>query len=195
MPRTTIAAALLLIASAASAQVRTPPSTPALEIRPLAGALIPVGAQRDVMKAGAMYGGQLAMELKPSLHLVGTFAYSPGENRIALTSRDVNVFQYDVGLEVNAVRWLNDTWQVKPFVGAGVGGRTYDYASAGFSTKTCTAGYGVLGSELQYGRTALRLESRGMAYCYKNPAAAVADQTRFDLGFTLGVAYHIPFRR
>jgi hypothetical protein len=179
--------ALLAGTSTAVAQI---PSTPAVEIRPLAGAFLPTGEQRDLFKNAAMFGMRLAYELKPTLHLAGTFAWSPGQTKFVTFDNDVNVFQYDVGVELNAVYELNPNWQLKPLVGIGVGGRTYDYKAGALDANTCLAGYAALGSELQYRATALRLEARNYAFCYDDPIVNDS-KTRNEVGLAFGVAYHI----
>jgi outer membrane protein with beta-barrel domain len=179
--------ALLIGASTAAAQI---PNTPALEIRPLAGAFLPTGVQHDLFKTAPLFGLQLAYEMKPTLHLGGSFAWSPGHSKFVGGSNDVNVFQYDVGLEVNAIHELSPNWQIKPLAGVGVGARTYDYQSGSLNVNTCLAGYGALGSELQYRATAFRLEARNYVFCYDDPVLNDS-RTRNEVGLSFGVAYHI----
>ena len=52
-----------------------------------------------------------------------------------------------------------------------------------------TSGYGSLGTELQTGAVALRVEARDYMSCFKSPVTGLHD-TRSDLGLSLGVAYH-----
>src|SRR6266540_4264727 len=173
-------ATLLAGATTLSAQART--IRP--EIRPFAGAVIPTGDQRNLFLDAPMVGVQTAVELKPSLHVVGTFAWVPAQD-------NVNIFKYDVGVELGFVQPIGGSWELRPFIGAGVGGRTYAYQASTLSDKTCTAGYGALGTEFQLARTALRLEARDNVYCFRSPVAGVSSQTRNDIGLAFGVAYHL----
>jgi hypothetical protein len=161
-----------------------------LELRPTAGAVLPTGDQRDLFDDAASFGAQLAWEYKPDLHFVGAFGWSPTRHHLAMTDGDVNVFTYDVGVEFNLVRPMGPRWELKPFVGVGAGARTYDYAEPGVDAETCQSGYATLGTEFQRGFAALRLEARDYLYCYKNPVLD-RNETRNEVGLSLGVAFHV----
>jgi hypothetical protein len=178
--------ALGVVAGAANAQA--PGITP--EVRPFVGVSVPTGVQRDLFKDAAMFGIQGAVEMKPSFHLIGTFGWIPTETKYAVARENVNIFQYDLGAEVSLVRRLG-AWEFKPFVGLGGGARTYVYKADQLDNKTCAAGYGAVGAELQMGRAALRLEGRDNVFCFRSPIAGVESKTRNDVGLSLGVAYHI----
>ena len=131
-----MAAALFAGATALTAQE---PGAKA-EIRPFVGASIPTGAQRDLFNDAPVFGLQGAMELKPTLHLVGTFGWVPGQNEYVSARDNVNMFAYDVGLELSMVRPLGGNWQFRPYAGIGGGGRTYAYEADQLADKTCVAG-------------------------------------------------------
>lgn len=186
MRRILIAAGLLLVTTAASAQ-----ELPRfLELRPLVGAYVPTGTQRDYFDDAALYGLQAAWEYRPTLHFVGSFTWSPGHDSFVAVDDAVNLFQYDVGAEFNLVRDIGNGWQFKPFLGLGVGGRTYNYDAVDLATNTFVAGYGVFGTEFQYGVVAIRLEGRDYLSAFKDPMIG-GNKTRNDMGFSLGLAYHI----
>ena len=177
-----------LIATAMAASAQEPKVRP--EIRPFMGMYIPTGDQRDLFDNAAMFGVQAALELRPSFHLLGTFGWVPGQTKYVGLQDDVQIFQYDVGLELNLVRALGDAWLFKPFVGVGGGARTYMYESANLNNRTCAAGYGALGAELQLGRAALRLEGRDNVFCFRSALPDIKSKTRNDVGLSLGLAYH-----
>ena len=186
MNRTTITAVFLMATASATAAQTTSPRP---EFRPFAGANIPTGPQRDLFSDAPMMGAQLALEIKPSLHLVGQFGWIPSQTTYPFPDNDVNVYTYDLGIEVMAVQPLGGTWELKPFIGIGGGARTYAYS--GMETKqTCGSGYATLGTEFQLLPWALRLEARNNLYCYQSPFGAEESETRYDLGLTLGLAYH-----
>lgn len=191
MRRTWLVLTMLAAASGLAAQTSV---SPQLELRPMAGAYIPVGTHRDAMNDAAVYGGQLALQVRPAFHVLGTFAWSPAMNRYAgMALHDTNVYAYDLGVEFNMIRPLGAGWELKPFVGVGAGARTYDFRQPGLTSHTCASAYGALGTEFQYGFTALRLEARNYAYCFRDP---VRQQwtNRDDIGLTAGVAFHFqPF--
>ena len=179
--------ALALTASATSlpAQVTWKP-----ELRPFVGTSIPTGGLRDVIGSETLYGAAVAAELRPWLHVLGTLGWAPGETRYVVSDRGLNVFQYDVGVELNASQPFTGAWQLHPFWGAGAGARTYRYDAGALKDRTCVSGYGSTGVELQSGRTALRAEARGNVFCYRSPAGDAQSATRGDLNFMLGLAYH-----
>ena len=96
----------------------------------------------DLFNDAPIFGLQGAVELKPTLHLVGTFGWVPGQNTYVLTRDKVNIFQYDVGLELSMVRPLSANWQFRPYVGIGGGARTHAYQADQLADKTCAAGDG-----------------------------------------------------
>jgi hypothetical protein len=178
----------LLAATSAAAQQ---PAAIRPEIRPFVGAYIPAGALRDDFKTATMLGVQSALELSDYMHIVGTVAWTHGHNKFASFSNDVTyIWQYDLGVELNLIQEVGSSWLFRPFLGAGGGGRTYDYKAKAIGTQTCTAGYGALGTELQRGSIALRLEGRDYLTCYESPMTATK-KTRNDFGLAFGLAYHI----
>jgi hypothetical protein len=186
--RRTLLAAAALLAGTTALSAQEPRAKP--EIRPFVGASIPTGTQRDLFNAAPILGLQGAVELKPNLHLVGTFGWVPGQNEYVLTRDNVNIFEYDVGIELSMVRPLGDNWQFRPYLGIGGGARTYAYEADQLGNKTCAAGYGALGTEFQLGRTALRVEARDDVFCFRSPVAGQDSKTRNDVRLTAGVAYH-----
>ena len=181
-----IVAALSLGATVLQAQ--EPTMRP--EIRPFVGAYFPTGAQRELYKDAAMFGVQAALELNPTLHVLGSFGFVPGQNKFAVAQDNVNIFTYDVGIEMGLVRQFASDWQFKPFIGLGGGARTYVHKSDLLTDRTCTAAYGSIGSEIQLGRAALRLEGRDNVFCYRSPTVGVKTKTQNDVGLALGLAYH-----
>ena len=184
-----IAAAAALLAGATTLPAQE--SGAKAEVRPFVGASIPTGTQRDLFNDAPIFGLQGAVELKPTLHLVGTFGWVPGQNQYVLARDNVNIFQYDVGVELSMIRPLGGgNWQFRPFVGIGGGARTYAFEADQLADKTCAAGYGALGSEFQLGRTALRVEARDDVFCFRSPIEGQDSQTRNDIRLTAGLAYH-----
>lgn len=179
-------AALLATAMVASAQeTRVRP-----EIRPFAGMHFPTGDQRNLFDDAALLGLQAALELRPSFHVLGTFSWAAGQTKYVVAKDNVQIFQYDVGVEMNMVRALGEQWLFKPFLGAGGGARTYLYENDNLTNRTCAAGYGALGAELEFNRTALRLEGRDNLFCFRSALPGIKSRTRNDVGLSLGLAYH-----
>jgi hypothetical protein len=181
------------------------------EFRPFAGLAVPTGDQRDLFDNTGMLGLQVAAEFNPTLHLVGTFTWVPGHANYTVagpsarvygydvvpelsgeytTAPAVNLFTYDVGMEMGWAWQLNGDWELRPFVGTGVGGRTYVYSAEPLSDQTCPAAYGAVGTEIQHHRVAFRIEARGHVFAFRSPVPGAASENGNDLAFTIGLAYH-----
>ena len=187
MRTTLFALALAATASSAAAQL---PVGAMLELRPVVSASIPTGVQRELFDDAAGVGFQAAIQYRPGLHFVGTFLRTAAHHTYAAPDQRVRMYQYDAGAEFNLVRPLSRGWELKPFVGAGAGARTYDYVHDAFDSNSCLSGYGTMGTELQYGAVAFRLEARDNVFCFKNPIIDES-KTRNDLGIGFGIAYHV----
>ncbi len=181
------AVALVVLATALPAQ--TPLRRP--EIRPFAGALIATGDQRNLFDNAAVFGLQGALEVNPNFHLVGTFGYAPMTSKYSVSNDGANAFLYDAGVEFDLVRPLTGDWEFKPFIGGGVGGRSYTFKANALQDRTCLSGYGTLGSEFQLSPFALRVEGRSNLFCYHSPLSTGGSSTRSDVGLSIGLAYHI----
>ena len=182
-------AALVGLALPAAAQRE--PITAGLEVRSFAGAYLPTGAQRDDFKTGATVGAQIAGELSNHFHILGSVGWTDGHNRFRSFNQDRTfIWHYDVGVEANALQWVNDEWLFRPLVGIGFGGRTYDYRANDIGTYSCSSAYGSIGSELQRGIVALRVDARDYVTCFKSPVKS-GSTTRNDVSLTFGLVYHI----
>jgi hypothetical protein len=181
---------VLALAVATSAATLPAQETWTLELRPFVGTAIPTGGMREVIGSETLFGTQLAAELRPWLHVLGTVGWAPAETRYVVSDQGLSVFQYDAGVEVNASQPFAGGWQLHPFWGAGAGARTYLYDSGALKDRTCLSGYVATGIELQFARTALRAEARDNVFCYRPPVAGAKAGTRNDLDFVLGFAYH-----
>jgi opacity protein-like surface antigen len=181
-------AALVCAAPALSAQKIQPAG---LELRPFVGAYVPTSAMRDDFKNGTTFGAQVAYELSENFHLVSTLGWTYGHNKYIGYGVDVtHIWQYDFGAEMNLVANLSDEWMLRPFVGVGGGGRTYDHQARPLATSSCTAGYGAIGTELQANVMAFRVEARDYLTCFQSPITQKqADRT--DIGLMFGFAYHL----
>lgn len=179
--------ALVIAATAATAQ--TPAIARAIELRPFAGAYVPTGKMKDEFKSGFMFGAQAAYQVTPNFHVLATGSWTGADSKLAPSDAKTYMWSYDVGAELGLVRALSEGWAFHPFVGAGFGGRTFDYNELTFANKTALAGYAAVGGELQTGPVALRLEARNYAFSYEQPLTGNT-VTRTDFGFSLGFAYH-----
>jgi hypothetical protein len=196
------AVTLTLAATVAGAQTASaarggragaPLAAGAVEVRPLVGAFVPTGAQRDLLEDAVLVGGQLAYGLNPNLAVVGTLGWAPSRDRTTAAAtragglttgraETVDLFQYDVGVEGRLPRaFAGGTWTAVPFAGLGGGGRTFRYRDLdGADAQTNVAGYGALGVELApaAGRFGLRLEARDYVSAFRASAASAPTAPR-----------------
>ncbi len=182
-----LAAAFALVASVLPAQ--SPTVKP--EIRPFAGIMIPTGELRNLFLDAPLFGVATALEVKPTFHVQATFVWVPAQDKYGLAQNNVNVFQYTAGMELGFVTPLAGRWELRPFAGIGVGGRTYAFQGAALNDRTDFVGYGAIGTEFQIARTALRLEVRDNVFGYRSPIPGAGTETLNDIGVSLGVAYHL----
>lgn len=182
-----LVAALALVANALPAQ--TPTVKP--EIRPFAGAMIPTGELRNLFLDAPLFGIATAVEVQPTFHVQATFVWVPAQDKYGLAQNNVNIFQYTAGAELGFVTPLAGSWELRPFAGVGLGGRTYAFQGAGLKDRTDFVGYGAIGTEFQVARTALRLEVRDNVIKYRSPIPGAGSRTLNDIGLSLGVAYHL----
>ena len=161
-----------------------------IELRPFVGAFIPTGDQRDFLKDAVLVGGQASWRVIPAFAVTGTFAWSPSKDRITAGNQTLDIYQYDVGAELRLPSALDvGIADFRPFVGLGVGGRTYDYRDLNVGSKTNVDGYGALGGDLGFGPIALRIEVRDYLSQFKPLTGTGSDKTRNDLGLAGGIAY------
>ena len=179
-----IAVAVLAIVNPLEAQS---PVARDFEIRPYVGAYLPTGDQRDLLKDAILVGAQASYRVLPQLAVTGTLGWSPTEDRVG-AGRTLDLLQYDVGTELRAPSWIQRTsWEFSPFVGLGVGGRTYDYRDLDVDAKTNVAGYGALGGEFGFGQFGIRIEGRDYVSRFKPLTGTGEAKTRNDVAVAAGL--------
>ena len=174
-------------AATANAQDMRSYNSSGFELRPYAGAFIPTGKQRDLLKDAVIAGGQASYRILPQLAVTGTLGWSPSKDRITPGDQTLDVWQYDLGAELRAPSWLTSgAWDFTPFAGLGAGGRTYNYRDLDVDSKTNFAGFGTIGGELGFGRVGLRVEGRDYVSQFK-PFEGGDSKTRNDVTIAAGL--------
>ena len=161
-----------------------------VEVRPFVALSMPLGAQRRAVNDAVTLGLQGALELHDGVHLVASGDWSPATARVSRGSESVDVYQYDLGLELSRPHPSFPGWALNPFLGGGIGGRTYDYAER-TPSGNCSTVYAGGGTELRHERTAIRVELRAQAFCYHVPGGPDEAVTRGDLRFGVGLSHHL----
>ncbi len=177
-------ASLALSLTSAHAQV----SVTRGEIRPFVGTYLPTGDQRDLLRDAFLLGAQASYRFRPQLAVTGTFAWSPSKDRITRGDQSIDIYHYDVGVEGRAASWLRGAaWDFTPFVGVGLGGRTYDYRDLDVDSRSKLAGYGALGGELGFGRLGARIEARDYLSQFAPLTGRGESDTRNDVTLSAGL--------
>src|SRR4051812_34748035 len=119
-------------------------------IRPIVGAYVPTGEQRDFLKDAVLIGAQGSLNFGTNFAVTGSFGWSPSKDRLTAGEQTIDAYQYDLGLEVRTPQ--SYLGAITPFVGAGIGERTYNYRDLRVDAKTNVDGYGALGVDVGAGR-------------------------------------------
>lgn len=182
--------AVCALAATPRARAQQSETVGAVEVRPLVGMFVPTGVMRNDFRDAALYGLQGGLEVNSNLHLLLNGFYSRNNTHFrTLSARQADLWQFDAGAEFNLIRPMGRAWFFRPFAGAGLGFRMYDY-KATRGSNTCAAAYGSAGAEAQRFTGAIRLEARDYVSCYESPLTS-SKKTRNDLGFMLGFVYHM----
>lgn len=194
--RAGLALAVVAAVSAFAARAHAQSSSQsAFQVRPLVGALIATGDQRDVLKNTAvLVGAQGSYALNSNFGVVGSFAWSPSEDKTSVARPKLDLYQYDIGLQGK----LNDLTSgsavsTRPYAILGGGARTYNLRNvAGVGAQTNPLGYGAVGLDLDQagGRIGLRLEARDNVTAFKGLRGELQDRkARNDLQFVAGLTF------
>ena len=178
-----IITALALTMSSLGAQR---PEAPLLEARPFAGLYIPTGAQREVFANTPLVGLQGAVHL-PTVILTSTFNWGRSGDRRAGATHDIDLYQIDWGLEKEPLA-SPLRWQLRPFLGAGLGLRIYDSREPGATTRRAIAGFATGGLSRRVGRVDTRVEIRDHLSGYRGVTVVRPSSVRNDLTVAIGIA-------
>ncbi len=184
-------AALMLAPVLAAAQ---PYEGPVSEVRAFGGVFLPAGHNHDEMTTAALAGAQVVLQLRETIHLLGTMSWSPSSGKLLSADNKLDIYQYDVGAEFMAPKAIGNGWHLGPFVGLGAGARTLhlaDVPGVRSQTRTNFAGYGALGAELKAGRFGVRVEARDYVSQFKGLVTTENATTRNDVEVLGGLALHI----
>jgi len=167
---------------------------PAIDVRPVVGAIVGTGDQADALKSAVLVGGQASYAFHPNFSLVGSFAWSPSQDKLSPARPDLDLYQYDLGIEGRLNNLTENSPVItRPYVVLGGGGRTYSLRDVpNADAQTNPLGYGALGLDLDHagGKVGLRLEARDNITGFKGFRGELADRkTRNDLQFSAGLTF------
>ncbi len=179
-PSLIVAGALALAATAARAEdpVRR------WSIAPLVGAYVATGDQRNLLDDSLLSGVTLSYDLHRHLAAVGSFSWTPAQN---LRGDDLDLLQYDLGVQGQYPIALAPSLTLTPFVGVGLGARTYDYRDLRVDAETDPAGYASAGAGLEYQTLELRLTARDYVSAFDGVGVEGDSTARNDLALFASV--------
>jgi hypothetical protein len=195
MKKLTIALAALAALATTPALAEGQPSaalatTPALDeqqpsrdfqISPYVGAFIATGGQRDVLDDAVITGLTLSYDVHRYVAVVGSFGWAPSKSVALGVEDDLDLFQYDVGVQGQYAFSLGRKLTLKPFLGGGVGARTYSFRDLDVDSETDFAGYFSGGANLEYGKLALGVTVRDYITAFDGIGTEQDSSTRNDL--------------
>lgn len=152
------------------------------------GTLVPTGTQRESIKRGGLSAVQISYVIDPSLALNATVGWARSRDIASAGDPKLDLFTYDVGAEVRALRWLSGgPLSFSPFAGIGAGGRSYNYRSLDVDATHNLAAYGSIGGEVGFRRVHLRLEARDYVTGFKPLDGVGSTDTRNDVALMFGL--------
>ena len=188
-----VIASLLAFAVRAQAQGASPSP---ITLRPILGALVGTGSQREALKNALLVGGQATYAVHPNVAMVGTFSWSPNQDRLSVQRPKLDLYQYDLGLEGR----FDDVTRrspviTRPFASFGAGARTYDPRRVpNAEAQSNPLLYGAAGLDLEHadGAFGLRLEIRDNVTWFKGFRGELPEiQARNDLQLSAGLTFGI----
>jgi len=196
VPRPTTSAATLVVALAIAsattlvAQESPPTYAPRFDVATYAGAAIPTGALRDSFDSAFLLGAQGTYTLGSHIDVLGDFDWTRPATKLVPTDVHADVYQADLGVEIGGARGNTHRWAMRPFADLGGGIRRYNYASSELNDRSRPVGFAAVGTELAFGRSAIRLAARDNVLSYVAPTIDATHATRNDIGLTVGVGFH-----
>jgi hypothetical protein len=185
-----VAALAAFAATPASAQEHAPARK--FQVSPYFGAFIPTGDQRDVLDDAFLSGLTLSYDFNRYVSAVGSFGWAASQGMQASSrDQDLDVFQYDLGVQGQYPLALGRALTLKPFVGAGLGARTYDYRDLNVDAETDFVGYVSAGANLDYRSFTIGVTARDYISDYDGIGADEESSTRNDVSLftTVGVRF------
>ena len=180
--------ATLALATGAGAQQRAA----VFEVRPFVGAFVPTGDNRDLFDDAVLVGASAAYRVHEYVAVIGTFGWAPTSLKglpSGIAKDDVDLFQYDLGVQISQPFALSAAWSITPLVGLGAGARTYDLREEGVETETDVNAYTAVGAEVSRGRIGLRLTARHYVTAMEQyEEGKTGKMARHDLAFGAGLS-------
>ena len=183
-------AAVVSIVASRPATAQAPAPGHGWELLAASGALIPTGAERASIKDAPLSTVQLSYVAHSRFAITTMVGWARSRDLATANTPKLDVFTYDLGVETRAPRRIaSNRLSLTPFMGMGLGGRSYDYRKLDADATHNLAGYASAGGELGAGRVHLRLELRDYVSGSKPLGASAYSATRNDLVAMIGLRF------
>lgn len=190
MKKIAVAVAALAALSAQPALAADAQQDHPFHIAPFVGGFVPTGNQRDVLDDSVFTGITASYDVTPYLAVVGSFGWAPTKVK-NLANSDLDLFQYDLGVQGQYALDAGYGLTLTPFVGLGLGARTYSFRDLSPSAETDFTGYVSAGATLQYRMVTFSATARDNISHYEGLGLSNENTTRNDLAFfgSVGVRF------
>lgn len=187
MKKLTAALAAVLALGATTARADEP-TAHKFSVAPYVGAFIPTGDQRDILDDALLVGLTLSYDVHPNVAVVGSFGWSPTQVKgLGLLDDDLDLFQYDLGVQGQYPVVVAGDVTLRPFVGVGAGARTYSFRQSGLSAETDFAAYVSAGAKAEYKGFELGLTARDYLTAFDGLQGTESSTARNDLSLFASV--------
>lgn len=151
------------------------------------GAVLPTGEQRDAISSGALSTAQLSYAVRPAIAAVATIGWARSRDLLSAGEPALDLFSYDLGAEARLQPMRAGRLDVRPFVGAGAGARTYNHRHADFAVTHDAAAYAGVGAEVGAGWLRMRLEARDYVLGFQPLGGDGPSDTRNEVALMAGL--------
>ena len=188
---TAVAVAALVAASAVRLSAQEDTLQPSrFTIATYAGASLPTGTLRDSFDNGFLLGAQGNYDLNSHLGMLASFDWTNPDTKLVPGDTRTNVYQADLGLELGGSRGNTRKWALRPFVDLGGGVRSYSYSAPNLNNHTGGEGFAGVGTDVNIGRSAIRLAAKDNFFSYEMPTADGTTASRNDVSLSIGFGFH-----
>jgi hypothetical protein len=177
-------AAMLAFASTPS---RADDAVRRFDVTPFVGIYVPTGDQRDLLDHAIWKGLTASYDLHRFASVTGSFAWTSTETKAVFGDDELDLFQYDVGVESHYPFLVAGGLTLQPFLAVGGGARTYDFRDRDVGAETDLVGYVAAGVTAAHGRFALELGARDNLTSFDGLSGEGRDETWNDLNVFAGV--------
>jgi opacity protein-like surface antigen len=149
----------------------------------------------DFKRVGFNVGGGVGVQVHRNVSLRGDFTFARNElrNNEVLTGTKLNRFFYDAAVQLQ----YPTASGLEPYLFAGGGAVTLHEVGTSGQNKTKAAGTFGLGFNYRIPNTQFGLFAEGKSWIYKldgmSGALAGVDKTQYDVAWTGGLSYKLPF--